>query len=89
MAQPRSRLLDILQGAAPSGAGEVAGLGAPVGTDSIPTGDLEASAAPPPGAVEPGSAEALTAAPDMTPDEEAQLQAELALAARQRLMGMI
>jgi hypothetical protein len=98
MAQ-RSRLLDIWQGAAPEGVGEIA---APVGTDAIPTSALEneaSSAAPePPAAAIPGGPEAppeeeqapgiqaLIGGPEMTPDARAELEAEIALAARRRLM---
>lgn len=85
MAQ-RSRLLDILQGVLPEGGTpDILDAASPVGTDAIPTSALEQSAPPPP--QEPGGLGAIMQAPDMTPDERAELEAELALAARKRLMG--
>lgn len=99
MAQ-RSRLLDILQGANPEGVADIASpVG--VGTDAIPTSALESQApsAPPepPAAGIPGAPEipeeeqapgiqSILGGPEMTPEERAELQAALALAARQRLM---
>lgn len=93
----RSRLLDILQGAAPEGIGDVA---SPVGTDAVPTSALEQAAGappPPPAGGIPASPEAeeadqgiqsILGGPEMTPEQRAELEAELAMAARERLMKM-
>jgi len=78
----RPRLMDFLGGAAPVGMGEV-----PVGTDEVPTDELASMGpAPEEGAVEPDSAAAIAQAPDMTPEEQAQLQASIELAAKEELM---
>lgn len=93
----RSRLLDILQGAAPEGIGQVA---SPVGTDALPTSALEQAAsapAPPPTGGVPAAPEAeeadqgiqsILGGPEMTPEQRAELEAEIAMAARDRLMKM-
>lgn len=104
MAVDRSKLMEMLGGGAPAGAGDLLGGGAaPVGTDAIPTPDLEgAGGVPPGGAVpepplgaggpsgapipEPGGIEAILGAPDMDPAERAKLEAELAMAAREKML---
>jgi hypothetical protein len=91
----RSRLLDILQGAAPEGIGNAASA---VGTDALPTSALEqaagAPAPPAPGGVPPApeagaedqGVQSILAGPGMTPDQRAELEAELAMAAKEELM---
>lgn len=78
----RERILEMLGGAAPTGVGDT-----PVGTDAVPTPDLSgAGPAPAEAPPEPNSAAAVAQAPDMTPEERAQLQASLELAAREELL---
>ena len=88
----KRKLLELLQGAQdPLGAGDLLGGGeAPIGTDAVPTEGLAGSGdeLPTAGPGEPeGGIEAILGAPDMTPEERMKLQAELALAARQRFAG--
>lgn len=84
----RSKLLELLS---PVGSGDLLGGGEEaVGTDAIPTAALAAQGVPPPPTPEPEAEaqpgiEAIMGGPDMTPEERARLEMELALAARQRL----
>lgn len=89
----RSRLLEMLEGSAPTGAGGLLGEdAAPVGTDAVPTGEL-AQQAPPPAPMPEGE-EGMPGVsplmdPNMSPEEQEMLKMQLALAARQRLAGSV